>query len=100
MKLKDHTGKVMPAIDVFSEAIKFLKQHFEQVLKERLTTGRMGDEMIINKEQIRWVLTVPAIWSAKAKQFMRKAATKVGVTYACVCIYLMYTDNRIDNASH
>lgn len=26
---------------------------------------------------IRWVLTVPAIWTAPAKQFMREAAQKV-----------------------
>ncbi|KAH3886643.1 heat shock 70 kDa protein 12B-like [Dreissena polymorpha] len=32
-----------------------------------------------NTENVLWVLTVPAIWSEKAKQFMRKAAEKAGI---------------------
>lgn len=28
---------------------------------------------------IRWVITVPAIWSEESKQFMREAAYKVGL---------------------
>ena len=31
----------------------------------------------IRSDQIRWVITVPTIWSNKAKQFMRSAAHKV-----------------------
>ena len=33
---------------------------------------------IVN-EDIRWVITVPAIWRQPAKQFMRQAAYEVGV---------------------
>lgn len=29
---------------------------------------------------VRWVITVPAIWKMPAKQFMREAAYKVGLT--------------------
>jgi hypothetical protein len=29
------------------------------------------------ENMIQWVLTVPAIWSDKAKHFMRRAAEKV-----------------------
>ena len=29
-------------------------------------------------EDVRWVVTVPAIWRQQAKQFMREAAYQVG----------------------
>ena len=29
--------------------------------------------------KIRWVLTVPALWSEEHKQFMRKAAVEAGI---------------------
>ena len=40
---------------------------------------------------VRWVITVPAIWKMPAKQFMREAAYKVCVSvcvgvYLCVCV--------------
>jgi hypothetical protein len=31
----------------------------------------------IRDDEIKWVLTVPAIWSDQAKDFMRKSAEKV-----------------------
>jgi hypothetical protein len=31
----------------------------------------------IRDNEIKWVLTVPAIWSDPAKEFMRKSAEKV-----------------------
>jgi hypothetical protein len=31
----------------------------------------------IREDEIKWVLTVPAIWSDQAKDFMRKSAEKV-----------------------
>jgi hypothetical protein len=34
---------------------------------------------------IRWVLTVPAIWNDGAKQFMREAAEKVSLF--CILVY-------------
>lgn len=36
-----------------------------------------GIEIYDPIDDIQWVLTVPAIWTPGAKQFMRKAATKV-----------------------
>ena len=39
--------------------------------------ARTGDESYTAKD-IQWVLTVPAIWSPAAKQFMREAAYEVG----------------------
>jgi hypothetical protein len=35
----------------------------------------------IEPKDIRWVLTVPAIWSEAAKQFMRKSANLVNTIY-------------------
>lgn len=35
------------------------------------------DDGAIDEGDIRWVLTVPAIWRQPAKQFMRQAAYKV-----------------------
>lgn len=31
------------------------------------------------KAKIRWVLTVPALWSEEHKQYMRKAAVAAGI---------------------
>ena len=33
----------------------------------------------VDEKMIRWVLTVPAIWTDSAKQFMREAAFQVTV---------------------
>ena len=68
-KIKDMSGKELPAIDVFSKSIAHLKKHLEDTLKTRGTTFDSGD--------IQWVLTVPAIWDDPAKQFMREAAERV-----------------------
>lgn len=56
---------------MFSHSIKFLKDEALQVIYE-LT----GDEDL-NVKDIQWVLTVPAISTPVAKQFIRKAAYEV-----------------------
>lgn len=63
------TGKSVMAIDVFGQSIKALRDH----LLKLLDTEGTG----INHHDIKWVLTVPAIWPDSAKQFMRKSAEKV-----------------------
>ena len=73
MSLKDITGKQTPAIDVFGLAIKALVDHLLKMLEKQGT----GVEM----KEILWVLTVPAIWSDSAKQFMRKSAERVGTMH-------------------
>lgn len=35
---------------------------------------REQSECMLEKDAVRWVLTVPAIWKQPAKQFMREAA--------------------------
>ena len=63
-------GRPLPAIDVFKLSIQYLSQD----LLEECNKGLVGD---LTMKDIYWVLTVPAIWSDGAKQFMREAAEKV-----------------------
>ncbi|XP_069110662.1 heat shock 70 kDa protein 12A-like [Argopecten irradians] len=71
LKLKDAQGQTMPAMDIFSAAIKYLKEHFLLALQNAIMDSTSDD--------IHWVLTVPAIWSDAAKQFMREAAKQAGI---------------------
>lgn len=76
--IRDIKGDEMPAIDVFSAAIKYMKDCLLKELKEK------NDENAEEAESIRWVLTVPAIWDEYAKKFMRKAAEKVFIHVHCI----------------
>ncbi|XP_062593077.1 heat shock 70 kDa protein 12A-like [Saccostrea cucullata] len=78
--VKDIRGKELPAIDVFSHAIKFMKNHLVDSLKQKGTS--------IVEEEIFWVLTVPAIWDDPAKQFMRTAAEMAGLNGSKLTIAL------------
>ena len=69
MKLEDVTGKSLLAIEVFGLSIQALTSHMQKLLDKEGT--------IIKPHEIKWVLTVPAIWPDSAKQFMRKSAEKV-----------------------
>ena len=42
-----------------------------------MSVNRRDISIKITLENIRWVLTVPAIWSDKAKNFMREVAEEV-----------------------
>ncbi|KAL3857340.1 hypothetical protein ACJMK2_012017 [Sinanodonta woodiana] len=70
--IEDITGKSLPAITVFSRAIQFMKDDFLSQFKSKID-GRMQEH------DIRWVLTVPAIWNDAAKQFIRQAAVTAGI---------------------
>ncbi|VDI52481.1 Hypothetical predicted protein [Mytilus galloprovincialis] len=71
MVLEDIRGKSVPAIEVFGLSIKALVTHLTDIL-DKQGTG-------MDKSEIQWVLTVPAIWTDAAKQFMRKSAVKAGI---------------------
>ena len=71
--LEDSFGKKLSAKTVFGLSIRYLKDDLLTKLKSR-PTGNVDYD-------IRWVLTVPAIWSDAAKQFMREAATASQVRY-------------------
>uniref|UniRef100_X2B8D8 Heat shock 70 kDa protein 12A n=1 Tax=Capitella teleta TaxID=283909 RepID=X2B8D8_CAPTE len=61
-----------PLMDIFTMTIRYLKDHL-------LKSVNRGHGRSVDSEKIRWVITVPAIWSGAAKQFMREAASKAGV---------------------
>lgn len=71
MVIEDVRGNSLPAIDVFSASIKALRDHLHETLRSK--------SIDIRHNEIKWVLTVPAIWSDQAKQFMRESAKKAGI---------------------
>jgi hypothetical protein len=68
-KLKDIEGKEISAMKIFTLVIKYLRGNLIDEVRRSKTN--------IEDHEIFWVLTVPAIWSDAAKQFMREAATNV-----------------------
>ncbi|CAL1578516.1 unnamed protein product [Knipowitschia caucasica] len=71
-ELQAANGKRVKALDIFAYALAFFR---EQALKE-LSDQTGGD---FDNSDVRWVITVPAIWKMAAKQFMREAAYKSGL---------------------
>ena len=65
----DH--RELPLMLVISETLKFIASKALNKLKEQV--GK------VVPTKIRWVLTVPALWSEEHKQFMRKAAVQAGI---------------------
>lgn len=68
MKIKDTTGKPFSLRTVFRESIGFFKKHALNAITRQTT---------VLPSDVFWVLTIPAIWSEPAKQFMRTAAEEV-----------------------
>ena len=64
-------AREMPLMTVISQSIKFIADKAMEKLVEQV--GK------VVKAKIRWVLTVPALWSEEHKQFMRKAAVEAGI---------------------
>jgi len=63
-------GELFPAVELFALALRYFKEHALKELSAQSAT-------IIVNEDVRWVITVPAIWRAPAKQLMRQAAYEV-----------------------
>lgn len=80
--IEDVLGKKKTAFDIFSMSIKYLKQEAEKLMLEK------GQKVV--KENISWIITVPAIWTDAAKQFMRQAAEEVDVLIRKSFIYHDY----------
>ena len=70
-KIPAINGGEMPAVQVFSLALKYLAAKLLKFISD--STGLSN----IRPRDILWVLTVPAIWKPGARQFMRNAAYKV-----------------------
>lgn len=71
-KIKEENGKEMESLTVFKFSIQYLKEHLMKVVKNSSPGVRNTD--------VRWVITVPAIWKDSAKKFMRQAANQVRIT--------------------
>ena len=70
--IKDITEKKeVKAIEVFKHAINY----FRDLMLSTIDKKGLG----VKEENIKWVLTVPAIWSDPAKQFMAEAAVMVNM---------------------
>ena len=65
-------GAKLPAILIFSITLRYFRDHAIQELRDATGTKLGG-------EDIRWVITVPAIWRQQAKQFMREAAYQADI---------------------
>ena len=79
--IKDETGKPMEARKVFGAGIKYLKDRLFKKSKDQFPETQ--------EEDIRFVLTVPAIWNEGAKQFMREAAKEVCTNQKCCDWYAL-----------
>ena len=61
----------MPALTVFAMSLKYLRGHLLEDIK-----AHKGE---ILETDIKYVITIPAIWSDYAKHFMREAAIEVNI---------------------
>ncbi|KAK9766192.1 hypothetical protein K7432_004901 [Basidiobolus ranarum] len=73
-------GVKVTAKTVFSASLKFIKE----VLLAQINKSTQG----IIESEIKWILTVPAIWSDAAKQVMRDAAELAGLHGAALQLAL------------
>ncbi|XP_072883938.1 heat shock 70 kDa protein 12A isoform X2 [Hemitrygon akajei] len=71
-ELEATNGKKVKAIEIFAFALMFFKDHALQELGDQAGSP-------FDNSEVRWVITVPAIWKQPAKQFMRHAAYKAGL---------------------
>ena len=65
-------GKPLSALTVFALSIEFLTTDMLKFGENKIAGG-------ITTDDVHWILTVPAIWTDSAKQFMRKAAIAGGI---------------------
>ena len=65
---------------MFAKCLEYLKKISTDAVNERYLKSQKDNpdaEVKYEPSQIQWVITIPAIWSVTAKEFMRKAAYKV-----------------------
>lgn len=73
--LEDIEGKQVPAHTIFAMSINFLKM---EILKS--LTKHSGYTV----EDVHFIITIPAVWTDAAKQFMREAALEVNKLVSCI----------------
>ena len=74
-KLRDATGKHMNALEVFSVVYEELKKKILKQINMSKTSS-----FSVSSDHVGWMITIPAIWTDEARQFMREAATNAGLT--------------------
>ena len=65
---------------MFAKCLEYLKKVSTDAVNERHLRSQKDNpdaDVMYKPAQIQWVITIPAIWSVSAKEFMRKAAYKV-----------------------
>lgn len=77
VEVEDHLGKPLNASEVFSKSLIYMREEVMKMLENDNHTQAN------NKDNIHWIITVPAIWEEVAKQFMRNAAKHVNTFYIC-----------------
>ena len=75
MMINDEQGKPFPAITVFSESIRFLKDHLMNEIMRKVFPGT-------DDTDIDWVVTIPAVKKESAKEFMILAAKQVCIIFS------------------
>ena len=80
-KINAANGKPVMALNVFARSIEFMKEQAIAVI-----SNESGENF--QESDIQWVLTVPAIWTPRAKQFMREAAYEVRSSFCSVVFIL------------
>lgn len=77
-EVQARNGTKWPALEVFARCLEYLKKTATDAVNGRHFKSSKDNQIPLYKDaQIQWVITVPAIWSISAKQFMRTAAYKV-----------------------
>ncbi|XP_053405711.1 heat shock 70 kDa protein 12A-like [Mercenaria mercenaria] len=71
LKIADVRGNTKSALLIFGKTIKFLK-HKAEISIRNVMSG-------VESQNIKWIITIPALWSDCAKQFMREAAISAGI---------------------
>jgi len=76
-KIVASNGQSFFLLDVIAQILSYLKERILKQIGEFAHRGFKATDM-------DWVITVPAIWSARGKKMMREAGYKV-----CICMRLL-----------
>jgi len=91
----ERPSKELPAMLVFQESIRYLKDNLLETLRTKHSSwyadkkprGQENAHDLVYEDDIHWVITVPAIWEDAAKQFMRETAINVWLLTMCYHLF-------------
>ena len=72
MSITSEDGRELPAKIVFGRSLEHFHKLALSEIGKRASAG-------CREEKVKWILTVPAIWGDKAKEFMKSAAEEVRI---------------------